>query len=201
MDDQRSSVPDTQWPRYQVFVQERPGEPFQDAGSVHAPDPEMALLNARDVFARRPECSAMWVARADRIYSRTREQLSDWEDDTEQEGGPQEEYYIFCKKKSAGTQTLLGKLEAPGPAEALKRAIEHYKVTPKPFLWWALPAGEVFKSSPEDSPSFFSPAHTKTFRLSTDFHTVSAMRELRGAGAGAFPAGKHRSRTKDGGGS
>jgi hypothetical protein len=41
--------------RFEVFQQERPGRPHRNIGSVHAPDVEMALLNARDVFARRPE--------------------------------------------------------------------------------------------------------------------------------------------------
>ena len=44
---------DTQWPLYEVFEQERPGQPHRNAGAVHAPDPELALQNARDVFVRR----------------------------------------------------------------------------------------------------------------------------------------------------
>jgi ring-1,2-phenylacetyl-CoA epoxidase subunit PaaB len=46
---------------YEVFKQEREGAPFRNVGSVHAPDAEMALMNARDVFARRPACHSLWV--------------------------------------------------------------------------------------------------------------------------------------------
>ena len=46
---------------WEVFVQEKSGEPHKHAGSVHAHDAEMALQNARDVFARRGQVTSMWV--------------------------------------------------------------------------------------------------------------------------------------------
>jgi ring-1,2-phenylacetyl-CoA epoxidase subunit PaaB len=58
---------DSQWPRYEVFKQDRPGRPHQNVGSVHAPDAELALQNARDVFARRPSCHSLWVVPAEVI--------------------------------------------------------------------------------------------------------------------------------------
>ena len=52
---------DTQWPLWEVFTQPNKGEPFEHAGSVHAPDGELALQNARDVYARRGEAVTLWV--------------------------------------------------------------------------------------------------------------------------------------------
>jgi len=177
---------DTQWPRYQVFVQEQPGETLLDAGSVHAPDPELALLNARDVFARRPECAAMWVIPAALIYSRTREELSNEAADPEPQAGEERQrYYIFSKTKPAGTMTLTGEVQAEGPALALKLAREAGRSGPEPFAWWVAPAAAVVKSDPQDAPSFYDPAREKTFRMSTEFHTVSAMRRLKSEGQGA----------------
>src|SRR5690606_10476173 len=66
---------DTQWPRWEVFKQDAPNRPHQAVGSVHATDPEHALVTARNVFARRPAAVSMWVAPADAIFSRTLEQL------------------------------------------------------------------------------------------------------------------------------
>ena len=40
-------------PLWEVFVQKKPGVPFEHAGSVHAADKELALQNARDVYSRR----------------------------------------------------------------------------------------------------------------------------------------------------
>ena len=52
---------DSQWPLWEVFTQPNKGQPFEHAGSVHAPDGELALQNARDVYARRGEAVNLWV--------------------------------------------------------------------------------------------------------------------------------------------
>ena len=53
---------DTQWPLWEVFVQEgKTGAPHEHAGSVHATDAEHALQNARDVYGRRGKVTSMWV--------------------------------------------------------------------------------------------------------------------------------------------
>lgn len=59
----------TQWPLWEVFVQSKPGQPHRHAGSVHAPDREMALQNARDVYTRRGEGVSLWVVPASAITS------------------------------------------------------------------------------------------------------------------------------------
>ncbi|MCB0293693.1 MAG: 1,2-phenylacetyl-CoA epoxidase subunit B [Calditrichaeota bacterium] len=64
MPDQSKQSPqsqDTEWPIWEVFVQERQGAPHEHAGSLHAPDAEMALQNARDVYARRGRLLSIWV--------------------------------------------------------------------------------------------------------------------------------------------
>ena len=175
---------DSQLPRYQVFLQEKPGLPYQDVGSVHAPDSELALQNARDVFVRRPECNALWVVPVSVIFSRTAQELeSDVIGELEsggarEEGGRREAYYIFSKSKSIGTQTLLGELEATSPPEALRFALEKFREH-KAYVWWVFASRHVTASSQEDSESMFVPAGDKPFRLSTDFHTLTAMRALR----------------------
>jgi ring-1,2-phenylacetyl-CoA epoxidase subunit PaaB len=61
-----SSQADSQWPLWEVFVQEKTGAPHEHAGSVHAVDREMALQNARDAYGRRGAVS-MWVVPTDAI--------------------------------------------------------------------------------------------------------------------------------------
>lgn len=58
---------ETQWPLWEVFVQSEKGGAHQHAGSVHATDAEMALQNARDVFARRGPVISIWVVPASAI--------------------------------------------------------------------------------------------------------------------------------------
>jgi ring-1,2-phenylacetyl-CoA epoxidase subunit PaaB len=50
-----------QWPLWEVFTQPKDGSPYEHAGSVHAPDAELALQNARDVYTRRGEAVSIWV--------------------------------------------------------------------------------------------------------------------------------------------
>lgn len=54
---------------WEVFIQAKPGQPYKHAGSVHAYDKEMAIENARDVYTRRNEGTALWVVPADQIIA------------------------------------------------------------------------------------------------------------------------------------
>lgn len=49
------------WPLWEVFTQPAGGAPHEHAGSLHAPDAEIALQNARDVYSRRGEAVSIWV--------------------------------------------------------------------------------------------------------------------------------------------
>jgi ring-1,2-phenylacetyl-CoA epoxidase subunit PaaB len=51
---------------YEVFLRRGGKEPFEHAGSLEAPDDELALLLAREAYVRRGEGREMWlVDRAD----------------------------------------------------------------------------------------------------------------------------------------
>jgi ring-1,2-phenylacetyl-CoA epoxidase subunit PaaB len=57
------------WPLWEVFVRARRGLSHVHAGSLHAPDAEMALRNARDVYTRRNEGVSIWIVRSTDIVS------------------------------------------------------------------------------------------------------------------------------------
>ncbi|HXG75479.1 MAG TPA: hypothetical protein VNJ53_02825 [Gaiellaceae bacterium] len=48
-------------PVYEVFRQERKGQPFQHAGSLSAPDERFAEIYAREQYGRRQESAALWL--------------------------------------------------------------------------------------------------------------------------------------------
>jgi phenylacetate-CoA oxygenase PaaH subunit len=52
---------------YEVFRQERKGQPFQHAGSLRAPDESFAETYAREFFGRRGESEALWLVPRDAI--------------------------------------------------------------------------------------------------------------------------------------
>jgi len=55
------------WPLYEVFVRSKRGLNHVHVGSLHAPDAEMALRNARDLYTRRNEGVSIWVVPAAEI--------------------------------------------------------------------------------------------------------------------------------------
>ena len=55
------------WPLWEVFVRGKRGLSHVHVGSLHAPDAQLALRNARDVYTRRQEGVSIWVVRADNI--------------------------------------------------------------------------------------------------------------------------------------
>ena len=55
------------WPLWEVFIRSKQGLSHKHAGSLHAPDAEMAVENARDVYTRRMEGESIWVVPSEAI--------------------------------------------------------------------------------------------------------------------------------------
>lgn len=52
---------------YEVFRQEREGEPMKHVGNLRAPDEALALHYAREFYSRRGESLRLWVVPRDEI--------------------------------------------------------------------------------------------------------------------------------------
>lgn len=63
----------TEWPLWEVFAQLHWGKPHEHCGNVHAADAEMALQNARDVYARRFSVKSLWVVPSHAIHATKQE--------------------------------------------------------------------------------------------------------------------------------
>ena len=50
-----------EWPLWEIFIRSQHGLAHRHVGSLHAPDAEMAVKNARDVYTRRNEGVSIWV--------------------------------------------------------------------------------------------------------------------------------------------
>jgi ring-1,2-phenylacetyl-CoA epoxidase subunit PaaB len=55
------------WALWEVFVRGKRGLNHVHVGSLHAPDAEMALRNARDLYTRRNEGISIWVVPSEAI--------------------------------------------------------------------------------------------------------------------------------------
>jgi ring-1,2-phenylacetyl-CoA epoxidase subunit PaaB len=169
---------DTQWPRYEVFHQEAPDRPHRHAGSVHAPDAEMALLNGRDVFVRRPECSSLWVAPAGAISGATAEELAGGGPVTDDLVAEEADFLVFAKFDTRGMLTHFGQVRAPSKAQALQEAAR--ACGPQtPLVVWVMPAAQLTRSEPDQADPLFAPALDKPYRDQAFYHVQTALRRLR----------------------
>lgn len=171
---------DTQWPRFYVFKQNSSEDVHKNCGTIHAADAEMALLNARDVFVRRPPCHSLWVVPATSVLSLTAEQL-------ERAGQPRTSpvesdepatYHVFTKTEHRERYARRGELLARGPQDALHLALNEYP--PESHIAWrVMPASAVVTTSEDDIAAWFDPAADKHYRHPGYYHTDSMMREIK----------------------
>ena len=54
---------------YEVFHQEKRGKHVTHVGVVHASNPEMALVMAKEVFGRRGKTTNLWVVKTSDVYT------------------------------------------------------------------------------------------------------------------------------------
>ncbi len=183
---------DTQWSRFEVFEQEHPGQPHRNAGAVHAPDAELALLNARDVFVRRPDCHSLWVAPASQILTRTLEEIEAAErraDPPPAEGTPAQLYQVFQKQSQRQAETYVvhvGAVEARSAPEALDLARQRLGGR-QAFVWWIVPEACLVRSTPGEAASLFAPARDKPYRQPSFYRVLTQMRAVRSGETGAAP--------------
>jgi len=60
---------------YQVFTQKKTGSQHEHVGIVHAPNPEMAMLFAKEQYARRGKIVGIWVVKSEDVFSTKHEDM------------------------------------------------------------------------------------------------------------------------------
>jgi ring-1,2-phenylacetyl-CoA epoxidase subunit PaaB len=166
--------------RYAVFKQEQFKQPHYNVGSVHAADAEMALLNARDVFGRRPNAVSMWVAPESAIFARTAEQLAEIGDHTSEPFSHANEfaiqtYCIFRKISQRRAMTYVGyvgEVIATNCDDALKKAIATYPAD-EVFVWWVVPKNAITATETGAEKSWFDPALDKSYRQQSYYNDAT----------------------------
>ncbi|GAB5602321.1 phenylacetic acid degradation protein [Thermus sp. FJN-A] len=173
----------TEWPRFEVIKQDTERSVPQMVGSVHATDPEHALLLARHVFVRRPSAYALFVAPAEAFFHVTQEGLRDpraldaFPSGKELEGplGEEEAYWVFAKRSHRRSMVygdLVGRFPGKSPQEAVKEAL----LQAQGVAFWAVPERLLVGTEPKEEvvESWFAPAREKTYRLQSYYGLISA---------------------------
>jgi phenylacetate-CoA oxygenase PaaH subunit len=81
---------------FEVFRQERKGQPFAHAGSIVAPDATFADAWAREQYGRRGESVALWLVPRDAIH-----QVTEWADEFDLKYRRVDGYSIKARLKEA----------------------------------------------------------------------------------------------------
>jgi ring-1,2-phenylacetyl-CoA epoxidase subunit PaaB len=81
---------------YEVFRQEKKGQPFQHAGSVVAPDAALAEVWAREQYGRRGESEALWLVPRDAVH-----EVREWADEFDLKYRRVDGYSIKARLKEA----------------------------------------------------------------------------------------------------
>jgi ring-1,2-phenylacetyl-CoA epoxidase subunit PaaB len=58
-----------EWPLWEVFIRSKQGLNHKHVGSLRAPDAQLAIENARDVYTRRNEGVSIWVIPSSEIIA------------------------------------------------------------------------------------------------------------------------------------
>jgi ring-1,2-phenylacetyl-CoA epoxidase subunit PaaB len=167
-----------------VFKQDTPNRPHQAVGSVHAGDPQHALVTARNVFVRRPAAVSLWCVLEGDILTATPEELTTHPAllDTPGESGT---YHVGLKRTNRRSMTfvdLSGTVQATGSGDALRQAqVMH----PEVLAWMVFPESAVVRTD-EDAgtvESWFAPAKDKTYKQQQYYGVIGRhVGELKRAG-------------------
>jgi len=163
--------------RWEVFKKDNQKKPYQAVGSVHAADPEHALLTAKNVFVRRPSAVSLWVVPETAIFSRSLEELEREPLQANSDGSAQP-FAIFRKSSHRRSLTFmdhLGDIEASNAPSALAQAIEQFNDKPG-LAWWVIPTAVITASAEDVVDSWFAPAKTKTYKQQSQYGFVSQRR-------------------------
>ena len=159
-----------QFETYEVFHQKKEGAAYVYVGPVHAPEPDLAFLFAKEQFSRRFACTGMWVVPTSAIT------VTEYVGDTESAydtlpllaraaasapvdasvaeeaayAAGEEDYDIFHLKKRGKAHQHVGKVRAASPADALQVAKAVFGEQRPVVNVWAVRAADVLRSEDED---------------------------------------------------
>ncbi len=162
---QYGSLPEGGWPRWEAFVRQNGGLAHVYSESVHAPDGETALLNARDAYLRRVEGVSLWVAPAASVYV--------WESDSpdpapkDENPGESSLWEVFVRHRRGLAHVHAGSLNATGPADAVIKAQKVYLTRDDGVGVWVIPSCDIFAADPVDAAALFEPFADKDYRYPT----------------------------------
>ncbi len=153
------------WARWEVFVRPRGGVTHVYSESVHAPDAETALLNARDTYLRRVEGVSLWVIPSGAI-SRWDEHQALPESRSE-EGSARRLWEAFIRHRRGAQFLHAGSIVAADAVDAIVRARDAFLTKTDGVAIWVAPSEAIVAADPDEAEMLFEPFADKGYRQAT----------------------------------
>lgn len=182
-----------QFSTFEVFQQKREGGNYEHTGIVHAPDPEMAFLFAKEQFSRRFTCSGLWVVLTEDVQVTEYTDLEDNVYDRIGEDAPdnvssekQTLYEIFHLKKRGKQHVYAGPVRAGNYEEALIQARKQYDDGRPVLNVWVINANDILFSGEGDR-DLWSTLAEKKYRDVTSYKVKDKLDQFK-AGKASNPS-------------
>lgn len=156
------------WPRWEVFVRQNGGLSHIYSESVHAPDSETALMNARDAYLRRVEGVSLWVTPTEMVTAWEADGPDPAPEDTTP-GEPQL-WEVFIRHRRGLAHVHAGSLYATGPGDGIARARQAYVTRDDGISVWIVPSDQIIAADPSDAAALFEPFADKDYRYPTFYN-------------------------------
>lgn len=166
---------------FEVFVQPKEGKPFQHEGAVHAPDAEMAFILAKENFTRRFSCTSLWVVETRNVFvSATTEgdqNIYSLIDSDAGIAGETTTFEIFHLPRRGKQHIHFQTVEATGPLDAMRNAGKFVEPPAIFYNVWAVRAGDIRKTSPEEK-DLWTTLPDKKFRDASAYKGGDRLKEF-----------------------
>lgn len=160
-----------QFGTFEVFVEPKPGKPFQHEGAVHAPNLEMAYVLAKETFTRRFTCSSLYVADTRDVFVST---ITEGEQNAYDliEGNSSDaeksEFEIYHLIKRGKQHIHAGTVMAGDPTSAMLKAKETLNNGKLVYNIWAIEKNKIRLTSEEEK-EYWITLPEKKFRDASDY--------------------------------
>ncbi len=158
---------------FEVFVQPKEGKPFQHEGAVHAPNPEMAFVLAKEAFTRRFTCVSLSVIDTHNVFvSPTTEgdqHVFDlFKDSGSSNTGGKTSFEIYLLSKRGKQHIHAGTVEASSPEEAMVNASLSLRDAKIVYNMWAIRTADI-RFTTEEEKDLWTTLPEKRFRDAADY--------------------------------
>jgi ring-1,2-phenylacetyl-CoA epoxidase subunit PaaB len=170
-----------QLPTFEVFVQPNEKRAYQHEGIVHAVNPEMAFMFAKEQFSRRYTCSGIWTVSTEEVfvssYSDDQQSVYETVTDTASTSG-KTAYLIFHMMKRGKQHKFAGEVMADSYEQAL--SVAKRELDPgKPVLnIWVIKDEDIYKTTEEDK-QIWATLQEKQFREATDYRGADKIKQFK----------------------